>query len=55
MESAEQLLHQGNITIVEVAHRVGYSEPRRFAGAFKCRFGIMPSGCLFARKSVSDR
>lgn len=52
MESAEQLLRQGNITIVEVAHRVGYSEPRRFAEAFKRRFGITP-GCLFGRKSFS--
>jgi len=53
MESAEQLLRQGNITITEVAHRVGYSEPRRFAEAFKRRFGITPSGCLFGRKSFS--
>lgn len=52
MESAEQLLRQKNITIVEVAHRVGYSEPRRFAEAFKRKFGITP-GCLFGRKSFS--
>ncbi|MHC5672369.1 MAG: AraC family transcriptional regulator [Nostoc sp.] len=53
MESAEQLLRQGNITIAEVAHRVGYSEPRRFAEAFRRRFGITPSGCLLGKKSVS--
>ncbi|MGI2907294.1 helix-turn-helix transcriptional regulator [Tolypothrix sp. VBCCA 56010] len=53
MELAEQLLRQGNITVAEVAHRVGYSEPRRFAEAFKRKFGIAPSGCLLGKKSVS--
>ncbi|MCG6138596.1 MAG: AraC family transcriptional regulator [Nostoc sp. LLA-1] len=53
MEWAEQLLRQGNITIAEVAHFVGYSELGRFSTAFKRRFGIMPSGCLFGKKSVS--
>ncbi len=53
MEWAQQLLRQGNTTIAEVAHFVGYSEPGRFSTAFKRRFGIMPSGCLFGKKSVS--
>jgi len=52
MEWAEQLLRHENMKIVEVAHRVGYSEPRRFAEAFKRRFGITPSQCL-GKKSVS--
>ncbi|WP_334692916.1 AraC family transcriptional regulator [Nostoc sp.] len=52
MELAEQLLRQGSITIGEVAHKVGYSDPGRFAAAFKRRFGIMPSECLSGKKSV---
>ncbi|AFY32800.1 AraC family transcriptional regulator [Calothrix sp. PCC 7507] len=52
MESAEQLLRQGNITVGEVAHQVGYSEQGRFASVFKRRFGIMPSECLSGKKSV---
>ncbi|AVH69241.1 helix-turn-helix transcriptional regulator [Nostoc sp. 'Lobaria pulmonaria (5183) cyanobiont'] len=54
MEWAEQLLRQGNTTVGEVAHQVGYSEQGRFASAFKRRFGIMPSECLSGKKSVSD-
>ena len=54
MESAEQLLCQGNITIAEVAHRVGYSHQGRFAEAFKRRFTIAPGECLSGKKSVSE-
>lgn len=53
MESAEQLLRQGNITVAEVASVVGYSHQGRFAEAFKRRFGITPSECLLGKKSVS--
>ncbi|MHC5937287.1 helix-turn-helix transcriptional regulator [Nostoc sp.] len=54
MEWAENLLRQGNITVAEVAHQVGYCEQGRFASAFKRRFGIIPSECLSGKKSVSD-
>ncbi|MEH2407736.1 helix-turn-helix transcriptional regulator [Nostoc sp.] len=54
MEWAEQLLRQGNITVAEVAHQVGYCEQGRFASAFKRRFSIMPSECLSSKKSVLD-
>ncbi|MEH2406196.1 helix-turn-helix transcriptional regulator [Nostoc sp.] len=54
MEWAEQLLRQGNITVAEVAHQVGYCEQGRFASAFKRRFGIIPSECLSGKKSVLD-
>ncbi|MFQ4142477.1 AraC family transcriptional regulator [Chlorogloeopsis sp. ULAP02] len=54
MEWAEQLLRQGNITIAEVAHRVGYSHQGRFAETFKRKFMITPSECLSGKKSVSE-
>ncbi|MBD2729528.1 helix-turn-helix transcriptional regulator [Nostoc sp. FACHB-892] len=54
MEWAEQLLRQGNITIGEVAHRVGYSHQGRFAETFKRRFMITPGECLSGKKSVLE-
>ncbi|MEA5605704.1 AraC family transcriptional regulator [Nostoc sp. UHCC 0252] len=54
MEWAEQLLRQGNITISEVAHRVGYSHQGRFAETFKRRFMITPGECLSGKKSVLE-
>ncbi|MEH2256373.1 helix-turn-helix transcriptional regulator [Nostoc sp.] len=53
MEWAEQLLRQGNMTIAEVANKIGYSHLGYFAGAFKRRFGITPSESLISKKSVS--
>ncbi|WP_322742553.1 helix-turn-helix domain-containing protein [Gloeocapsopsis crepidinum] len=38
--------------MAEVAHRVGYSHQGRFAEAFKRRFMITPSECLFGKKSI---
>lgn len=53
MEWAEQLLRQENMTIAEVANKIGYSHLGHFAGAFKRRFGVTPSQCLIGKKSVS--
>ena len=54
MEWAEQLLRQENLTVAEVAHRIGYSHQGRFAEAFKRRFMITPGECLSGKKSVSE-
>ncbi|HEY9626432.1 MAG TPA: AraC family transcriptional regulator [Coleofasciculaceae cyanobacterium] len=53
LESAEQLLRQGNCTVAEAAVQVGYGNMGHFAVAFKRRFGITPSQCLTGRKATS--
>jgi len=44
MERAGELLRHGNLTIREVAHRVGYRQPAQFAKAFRRHHGAAPSG-----------
>jgi AraC family transcriptional regulator of adaptative response / methylphosphotriester-DNA alkyltransferase methyltransferase len=44
MERAGDLLRQGNMTIREVANRVGYRQPAQFAKAFRRHHGSAPSG-----------
>ncbi|MEM6449191.1 MAG: AraC family transcriptional regulator [Cyanobacteria bacterium P01_D01_bin.105] len=50
MHLAEQLLRQPNCTVAEVANVVGYTNPARFAAAFKRYFGITPRECLQGKK-----
>ncbi|MEM8780045.1 MAG: AraC family transcriptional regulator [Cyanobacteria bacterium P01_G01_bin.49] len=42
LEVAKQLLAQQNITVAEVAYRVGYASVPSFAKAFKRKFGLNP-------------
>lgn len=42
LELAKQLLASQNITVAEVAHRVGYASVPSFAKAFKRKFGLNP-------------
>lgn len=44
MERAGDLLRNGDLTIREVAHRVGYRQPAQFAKAFRRHHGCAPSG-----------
>jgi transcriptional regulator GlxA family with amidase domain len=44
MERAGDLLRHGNLTIREVANRVGYRQPAQFAKAFRRHHGAAPSG-----------
>ena len=46
LEQAETLLRTGELSVAEVANKVGYSHLSHFAAAFKCQFGITPSECL---------
>lgn len=46
MEQAERLLRQPDYTVTEVANRVGYANPAKFAMAFKRHFGITPKACM---------
>jgi AraC-like DNA-binding protein len=43
MERARQLLLERNLNVSEVALRVGYQNPSKFAAAFRREFGISPS------------
>jgi transcriptional regulator GlxA family with amidase domain len=44
MDRAGELLRHGNLTIREVAQRVGYRQPAQFAKAFRRHHGLAPSG-----------
>jgi AraC-like DNA-binding protein len=50
MERAGELLRHGNMTIREVAHRVGYRQPAQFAKAFRRHHGAAPSGFRAAER-----
>jgi AraC-like DNA-binding protein len=52
MKQAEHLLRQSNCTVTEAANRVGYTNPAKFAAAFKRQFGISPSDCIRGRKTA---
>src|SRR3954462_14949825 len=43
MDRAGDLLRRGDMTIREVAHRVGYRQPAQFAKAFRRHHGAAPS------------
>jgi AraC family transcriptional regulator of adaptative response / methylphosphotriester-DNA alkyltransferase methyltransferase len=43
MERAAELLSTRNLTVREVAHRVGYRQPAQFAKAFRRHLGVAPS------------
>jgi transcriptional regulator GlxA family with amidase domain len=53
MERAGDLLRQGNLTIREVARRVGYRQPAQFAKAFRRHHGTAPSGFRAAEHRFS--
>ncbi|PSK80921.1 hybrid sensor histidine kinase/response regulator transcription factor [Prolixibacter denitrificans] len=43
LKRAAQFLKQGQLTVSEVAYRVGYNDPKYFARQFKNEFSITPS------------
>jgi AraC family transcriptional regulator of adaptative response / methylphosphotriester-DNA alkyltransferase methyltransferase len=53
MERAGDLLRHGNLTIREVAHRVGYRQPAQFAKAFRRHHGAAPSSFRSAEQRFS--
>ena len=46
MEQAQLLLRQPDCTVVDVANRMGYKNPSKFAFAFKRQFGMTPRDCM---------
>ncbi|HEU4974934.1 MAG TPA: helix-turn-helix transcriptional regulator [Baekduia sp.] len=43
MERAAEMLRARDLTVREVAHRVGYRQPAQFAKAFRRHHGVAPS------------
>ena len=43
MEEARRLLRKRHLDVSEVAQRVGYANPSKFAAAFRREFGMSPS------------
>ena len=43
MDRAAEMLSERDLTVREVAHRVGYRQPAQFAKAFRRRHGAAPS------------
>jgi AraC-like DNA-binding protein len=43
MDEAARMLERRELTVREVAHRVGYRQPAQFAKAFRRRHGASPS------------
>lgn len=43
MDTAAQLLQQSDLPVAEIAHRVGYEDPSRFAAAFRRHTGRRPT------------
>jgi AraC-like DNA-binding protein len=43
LNEAHRLLRQGRYNVTEVATRVGYANPSKFAAAFRAQFGVSPS------------
>ena len=43
LRHAEQLLRKSQMTVAEVAYKVGFNNPRYFSKYFKEMYGMMPS------------
>jgi AraC-like DNA-binding protein len=43
MEEARRLLRERHLSVTEISLRVGYSNPSKFAAAFRREFGVSPS------------
>ena len=43
LERAAELLAAHDLTITEVADRVGFSDPKYFSSCFRRHFGVSPS------------
>jgi DNA-binding response OmpR family regulator len=43
LHRAKQLLEESNLTVAEIAYRVGFNSPSYFTRAYKKEFGVLPS------------
>ena len=56
MEHAEALLRENELTVIDVANRVGYSNPGHFSRAFKERYGLLPKAyqCIHRERKINN-
>ena len=43
LNEAQKMLLEGQLTVSEIAYRVGFSDPAYFSRSFKKMFGLAPS------------
>lgn len=55
MERAAEMLIGSDLTVREVAHRVGYRQPAQFAKAFRRHHGLVPSDYRVSGRSLDAR
>jgi DNA-binding response OmpR family regulator len=53
LQRAAQLLEKSQLTISEVAYKVGFNSPKYFAKYFKDEFGMLPSAYIQSKKRES--
>lgn len=54
LQRAAQLLEKSQLTISEVAYKVGFNSPKYFAKYFKDEFGMLPSAYIQSKKQESS-
>jgi signal transduction histidine kinase/ligand-binding sensor domain-containing protein/DNA-binding response OmpR family regulator len=54
LQRAAQLLEKSQLTISEVAYKVGFNSPKYFAKYFKEEFGMLPSAYMQSKKNESS-
>jgi DNA-binding response OmpR family regulator/two-component sensor histidine kinase len=54
LQRAAQLLEKSQLTISEVAYKVGFNSPKYFAKYFKDEYGMLPSAFLQSKKKESS-
>ena len=50
MEQAQDLLYQSQMTVAQVANKVGYGNPEAFSTAFKRKFGVSPKAYQLGKR-----
>ena len=54
LQRAAQLLEKSQLTISEVAYKVGFNSPKYFAKYFKDEFGMLPSAYVQSKKKEAS-
>src|SRR5690606_38479043 len=52
LQRAAQLLEKSQLTVSEVAYKVGFNNPKYFAKYFKAEFGVLPSAYASGKRKV---
>jgi AraC-like DNA-binding protein len=52
---AAQLLAKSQLTVMEVAYKVGFNDPRYFTKHFKSEYGVTPTQYIRQNSSTDDK